>query len=316
MDITGIGSRLQANLQTNLQTRLQRGLAPQQIEGKQVQPISKADRVQQIRSINADLATIGSGIDRIASSARPGLGVPFGVTNVADAIARWSFNNVRLEPGATEDVNVTVTQSAQQGALFLARTDGTAVMEGGLQIQLEGSGGVETFTLASGTSLSQLAAAINQRQPLTGVQAHLNESGDAVEFRSTGYGADAFVSVAFTPQDQDRKPDAGLTLFGALPDDANTPADTPLASGAGVFGTGFLDQGQDVMGTVNGTPARGEGTLLHFETPSFTGALSLKAGALSGSQSANAQNLGSFLGLTLSSRPSGKDESPGIDLKG
>ena len=58
---------------------------------------------------------------------------------------------------------------------------------------LSGLTGSEVFNFEAGTSIAQLAAAINLVQDATGVDATVN--GTTLELLSIAYGSDAFVDV-------------------------------------------------------------------------------------------------------------------------
>ncbi len=144
-------------------------------------------------------------------------GVTTGTT--ASAIANLQITSARIPNGGTRDVVVEVTQAAETARLVY----GGGVLSGGpVTIQIGGNRGTEQLSLASSSTVSAIAAAINQSTSLTGVSASL--SGTDLLISSTGYGSDAVVSVeaisgTFTvtggdSSTKDNGVDAGVVING------------------------------------------------------------------------------------------------------
>ncbi|MFN4243617.1 MAG: flagellin [Tepidisphaerales bacterium] len=109
---------------------------------------------------------------------------------VASQVSGVRVNAASIPDGASVNVVVNVTQSAQTGVL--AYTGGT-VGAGGATIQVSGLKGTQQLSFASGTTVSQIATAINAVKAATGLSAQV--SGTAVRINSTDYGSKAFVAV-------------------------------------------------------------------------------------------------------------------------
>ena len=110
-------------------------------------------------------------------------------------VASTSFNNVQINSakipdGATVNVVVQVTASAQTGQLTYAAG---AIAANGVTIEVAGNGGTTQLSFASGTAVSAVAASIVANKQTTGVSAVVNAGN--IEFSSTGFGSDQFVSV-------------------------------------------------------------------------------------------------------------------------
>ncbi|WP_425400529.1 flagellin [Aeoliella sp.] len=108
-------------------------------------------------------------------------------------------------------------------------------------LQLAGSTGAEVLSFEAGTSLELLVNGINAVSDATGVTAEANGTNDGLVFTSSGYGSGAIVDVDIIEED---------------------------ASGA--F-TAALDQGaraigSDIVATVNGITATGDGNRLSINT--------------------------------------------------
>ena len=151
-----------------------------------------------------------------------------------------TFDNVRINAakvpdGATVNVVVQVVASAQTGALSYA---GGPVGANGVTIEVAGNGGTTQLSFASGTAVSAVAASIVANKQSTGVSAVVN--GGNIQFNSTGFGSDQFVSV---------KSIAGTFVV------------TGGASGK--------DYGQDAQVKVNGADAQAEGTAVSYRSSSL-----------------------------------------------
>ncbi|MCG3179002.1 MAG: hypothetical protein BIFFINMI_01332 [Phycisphaerae bacterium] len=100
--------------------------------------------------------------------------------------------------GGSLPVVVEVTASAEFGRLTFAGAGTSAANT--VSIRIAGNAGAEVITFAASTPVSAMMAAINQFTDATGVSATVSAAtgsagGDALFFNSTGFGADAFVSV-------------------------------------------------------------------------------------------------------------------------
>lgn len=213
-------------------------------------------------------------IDRIASSTSfQGTkllngGFDYQVSSIADGITNFRINSAKFE-GDNLDVNVLVTQSAQQGGLYLSM-GGTAIDLGGADdrftIEISGAKGSRELTFASGTSLDAIAAAINTLSDITGVSAASINSGGStgIFLSSTEYGDDQFVSVKVVD-------DGGLNAAGTgiyqLEDQDYYAVDTGTAATAfASANNGVTDYGQDLGATINGIAATSNGKTARINT--------------------------------------------------
>lgn len=104
---------------------------------------------------------------------------------------------------------------------------------------LAGATGAEVFNFEAGTSIAQLANAINLVQDATGVEATVN--GTTLELVSSLYGSDAFVDIQLIDET------AGGTIRTAI-------------------GAGARDEGTDVVASINGISAKAQGNVITINT--------------------------------------------------
>jgi flagellin len=108
-----------------------------------------------------------------------------------------TINAAKLsDAGTARSVSVTVLQSAQTGAVFLST--GASFGNGGsgeVSFEITGTKGVQQFTFASGTSQTNILAAINSFKDSLGVSAIQSTDAARVQLNSTGYGSDSFIRV-------------------------------------------------------------------------------------------------------------------------
>jgi flagellin len=141
------------------------------------------------------------------------------------------------------DSNYIDTSDTPPGVATLG---GGAAASGGLTqdavFELSGANGSEVFSFGAGTSISQLADAINLDKSATGVEATV--SGTTLQLTSTGYGSAAFVDLKVISEG------SGGTIGAAV-------------------GQGTRDAGTDVAATVNGIAAKGTANALSVNTSSL-----------------------------------------------
>ena len=141
-------------------------------------------------------------------------------------------------------VSVEVLGAAEKASLFLSGGNATfpGALEESVTLEVIGATGGTTFNLVSGTGLADVASAINQVRDATGVTARLvNDANPAsgMVFESEGYGQSEFVSVNVL--------DGGENFV------------TLSSAGATAAAAVARDEGVDVLATVNGNVAEGDG---------------------------------------------------------
>lgn len=129
---------------------------------------------------------------------------------------------------------------------------GGEVLNADLVFQLSGEDGSETFNFGSGTAASQISDAVNLVADSTGVSASFS-SATGITFSSTGYGSDTLVDIEVINEQ------AGGTFAASL------SADRAI--------------GADIVATVNGVEANGDGNSLSINTSVLDLSLTVDAGS-------------------------------------
>lgn len=267
----------------------------EELQGLLVSSANTAGLSQAEKEANQDqIDSILGTVDRLASSTNfQGIKLLNGnfdytTTNVAGGVTDFNINGAKFE-GTTQDVDVVVTTSAQQGGVFLS-FDGTALsFSAGSTFTLEVSGslGSRELSFTSGQTLANVAASINTFTDVTGVIASV--SGTGISIQSENYGSREFVSI---------KSGGDATIAGDGLYQLNaTDTNTALTSGAVAFSAltnPVRDDGQDVDGTINGISAVGSGKSLSVNTDFLNVELTLaESGTL------NALTLGGTTAFTI-----------------
>lgn len=115
-------------------------------------------------------------------------------------LPRLQIFGARVPENSVLPVTVQVTQSAQTAAITIGTGGSTGITSGGVlsagnnvTLEIQGNLGTELLNFASGTSLTDIAAAVTARSNLTGVSATASASG--LSFNSTKFGSSQFVTV-------------------------------------------------------------------------------------------------------------------------
>lgn len=154
------------------------------------------------------------------------LGYTTSGTNLS-AVSNLRIHSARMADGATQNVTIAITGSAQTG--LATYTSGGAHTDA-FTLEIAGEHGTEQFSFLSSVDNAGIAAAVNALKDVTGVSAAT--SGNVLKFSSTAYGSDAFVSV------------------------------TTISGTSGITDT--KDYGQDATVTVNGAAADTDGLSVKF----------------------------------------------------
>ena len=180
------------------------------------------------------------------------------------AISDIRVNGAKFS-GASQAVNVTVTQSARTAAVMLSL--GTANLDlssatAQFTIEIGGGAGAREFTFSSGTSLASIAAAINQFSDVTGVQASYAGGGATnIVLQSKNYGASEFISVKTTNTGGLVSSSSGICTRSA----GSATFNVEVAEFSSTQNP-IRVPGQDVQGTINGVQASGNGKNLRLAT--------------------------------------------------
>ncbi|MCC5824495.1 MAG: flagellin [Phycisphaerales bacterium] len=180
------------------------------------------------------------------------------VNGVAGSVTDFQVRGAKFD-GASQAVNAIITQSAQQAGLFMSFGAGNIDLTAGEQFVIE-VGGVEgnrELQFASGTSLNDIAAAINAVNNVTGVTATVDGGGTAIKLTSDDFGSSEFVSLKVT-NDGGISAGSGILTLSSTDFGTATPG-SAVAFNSSVASNGIRDLGQDIGGTINGLLAVGKG---------------------------------------------------------
>jgi flagellin len=190
-------------------------------------------------------------------------------SSVASGVSDYKINGAKFN-GASQTVNVLVTQSAQQGGLYLSMGGAAldlAAATSSFTLEISGALGSRQLTFSSGTTMTSIAAAINTFSDITGVQASVVASGNSngIKLNSKEFGSSQFTSVKIVN-------DGGLSTtnlgfynwnaqnFNTLNTTRITDFSTTTAS------NGVTDNGQDIGATINGITATSNGRTARINT--------------------------------------------------
>lgn len=165
-----------------------------------------------------------------------------------------SIQSARISDTSGSYINVTidVTQSAQTAAVYLS-TQGTLVNgdNGSITLEITGMDGVQQFTFASGTTQTNIMAAINTFSDALGVSAVQGTTDtDKVAIHSKTYGSSQYVRAK---------------VLEGTSNNIIASADT-LVDGTS---TDYKDYGQDAGVVINGNSATADGLKARVATDGF-----------------------------------------------
>ncbi|MFV2068815.1 MAG: flagellin [Pirellulales bacterium] len=202
------------------------GVSPEQIKANQTQIDSSLDALNRISQTTSFQGR------RLLDGSLDFISAYTGGTgaNVADLV----INQASLGAAGSVSIDVTVTTAATQATI--STTAGVTLTDDAV-IQISGASGSEVFILESGATAANITDQVNLVSDATGVSATVN--GGNVDFISTAYGSSAFVDIEIISEGT-----AGTLALDAIDRQ---------------FGT-------DVVATVNGTAANGDGNTLSVST--------------------------------------------------
>jgi flagellin len=207
-------------------------------------------------AINADgtfkATAQGAGIGVFADASNSD--VTTGGANYSSSISNLQINQADFGTATSVGVNVDVTQQAKQAQLVYSG----GALASNTVLQIGGDQGYQVLNLGAGTSLAQIATAVNQISDATGVAATVN--GSQLVLNSTDYGSSAFVSAQ--------------ALSGSFA--------THTISGA-THTAATRSTGTDIQATINGEQANGNGVIASLNTSTLNLSFSVNASVASGS---------------------------------
>lgn len=241
-----------------------------ELQGLLTASANKAGLSESERNANQlQIDSILQSIDRVASaSSFQGTKLLNGnfdyqVEGVAAGVTDYRINAAKLESSSL-DVSVLVTNSAQQGGLYLSFNGSQIDLGTGsaFTIEIAGRLGSRELTFTSGNTLAQIVEAVNTFQEVTGVRASAGSTG--LHFLTNEYGSKEFVSV--------RVVDSGsigtgnnIGVYAYQPDSFGTVSAQVLSTFAAASNP-VRDFGQDLGATINGITAVANGRTARINT--------------------------------------------------
>ncbi len=201
--------------------------------------LSTAEKEANQGQIDAILASI----DRIANTTEfAGKKLLSGVfefttsTTAAESgnISDITVHAAKIPAGSMRAVTVEVVAGSEFGYISAVGAGAGGALDADTTVEVQGNYGSEVLSFSSGTSLSEIATAVNTGTQLTGVSATV--SGGTLYFTSTQYGSDATVSVDVlsgslsTSASSDSGTDGTVTINGSNANVAGLDATLRTAS--------------------------------------------------------------------------------------
>jgi len=236
----------------------------------------------------------------------------FRTSSIASELADFQVNGAKIGAGGSLDVDVLVTQSAQQGGFYLSFGGTQIDLASGATFVFEvaGSLGSRELSFASGTALSAIADSINTFKDVTGVSAVA--SGTGLLIKSIKYGDDEFVRVKVSKDGNIAGANVGVYNLSALNANA-VDASTIQAFTATPVKNGITDKGQDIGATINGVVAVTDGTKASINTDFLAVEVDLVA---SGGANPDAIKLGKIDAFTITGGGADFQLAPQVDIAG
>lgn len=172
--------------------------------------------------------------------------VTTGGASAGNAISNLQINQANFGTQSSLGVQVDVTQQAKQANLVYSG----GPLASATVLQVGGDHGYQVLNFAAGTTISQIASAVNQSSDSTGITAAVN--GSQLTLASSDYGSSAFVSAQALSGSF-----ATHTISGSTHTDATRSA------------------GSDTAATINGQQATGSGLDLSLNSSNLNLSFSL-----------------------------------------
>ncbi len=267
------------------------GLSTEELEANQLQVDSILQTIDRIAS-----TTSFQGIKLLNGT------YDYDITSQHGKVLDYQINAAKLESGDTRNVSVVITQSAQNGVVFLSMGAASLVTGGeSFRFEIAGADGAREFSFASATTLTNMADQINTFKSVTGVSATV-VGGTNIQLASTEYGSTNFVKFKML--------DAG-TQAGSVRLASSVNQNAIDTSTGDTFvnlegSSEVKDDGQDVGATINGIAATGDGNIARINTDFLDLSITLSANG--------AQTLASFDAFTVTGGGAKFNLGPNVDI--
>lgn len=236
------------------------------------------------------------------------------VSSIDSSISDYRVNAAKFNT-ASQDVDVLVTQSAQQGILFLsfgaANLNLNGAGSGNFTIEITGSQGSRELQFASGTSLGDMVTAINTFTDITGITASLATTGatTGIALVSEEFGTDEFSTVKVVNEAGMQGSSTALGIYTMTANDAGTlDTSSGVDFDANQASNGVRDAGQDVGAIINGIVATSKGKTININTDFLDVEMTLSTAA--------SQSLSEIAAFKITGGGADFMLSPNVDISG
>ena len=198
-------------------------LSPQELQANQLQIDSDVQSITRIAGTTsfAGLNLLDGSLNYITSGV------------ATSAISALSISQANLGTQTTMPVDVNVIASAKLADLQFR----TSSVSKSVTLEIGGNSGVQTLSFVSGTTASAIAFAVNRISDSTGVTADLINPANAnsgINFESTGYGSQSYVSIQAQTGAFQTTNSSGLSTQRAVGGDAVATINGALTVGNGL----------------------------------------------------------------------------------
>lgn len=224
--------------------------------------LSKEERDANQLQVDSILQTIDriSGATNFQGTKLLNGSLDFSTSNIDSGVSNFRINGAKYS-GSALDVNVLVTKSAQQGALYLS-LGGTSITTGGssFTIEIAGATGSRQLSFSSTTTTANMVSTIQSYKDVTGVDAKVSAGG--IRLFSTDFGSSAFTRIKVINPAGVTGTGVGVYQMDANNNNITSGSATTLANA----NNGVQDSGQDLGATINGVTATADGKTARINT--------------------------------------------------
>ncbi len=236
------------------------------------------------------------------------------ISGISSKVSDIKVNSAKFNT-TKQDVDVLVTQSAQQGILFMSfgatSLSFNGAGSGNFTIELTGADGSRELQFASGTSLSDMVSAINTFTDITGLVASVAASGatTGIAIYSKEFGDANFSSIKVVNDAGIQGSSTTLGIYGMTASDAGT-LDTTIKGkfDSTTASNGIKDEGQDVGAIINGILATADGKDIKINTDFLNVEMTLTTSA--------SQTLGSIAAFSITGGGADFQLAGNVDIAG
>ena len=112
----------------------------------------------------------------------------FEISNVSSSIENLSVSRVQLGNQASSIIDYEITSAAEFASVSV--DIGSATLDANSTIQISGSQGTQQITFSAGSTLQEIADAVDALHENTGVTARIDTAANTIVFSSTDVGSD------------------------------------------------------------------------------------------------------------------------------